>query len=273
MAKIEIGVLVPLVESPEEEMRKVADLGLRSCQVCAWDPALYTPGVGQALVDAAKRHQVTITTLWSGYPGRMVWNFLEGPSTIGLVPPATRALRVEALQKAARFAASIPLASITTHVGFIPSDPNDPLFAGTLEAIRQVLDVCLAGGIEFWFETGQETPVTLLRTIQRLGGKGLGINLDTANLILYGNGNPVDALDVFGRYVRGTHAKDGRFPTNGDSLGSEVPIGQGKVDWPTVIAKLKALGYRGALTIEREISGPQQIKDIQAAIEYLGKLV
>ena len=64
------------------------------------------------------------------------------------------------------------------------------------------------------------------------------MNLDTANLILYGKANPVDALDVFGRYVRGVHAKDGLYPTNGSELGREVPIGEGKVDFPILISKL-----------------------------------
>ena len=272
MSKLEIGVLVPLVASPAEEIRKVADLGLRSCQVCGWGPELYTSAVGEALTAAAESHGVTVTTLWAGYPGPKVWNFTDGPRTIGLVPREYRAARVEALQQAARFAAGLSLPSITTHVGFIPEDPNHPDFAGTVEALGEVVGVCREVGVEFWFETGQETPVTLLRTIERLGADGLGINLDTANLILYGKANPVDALDVFGRYVRGVHAKDGLYPTGGGELGREVPLGQGKVDFPAVIGGLKQLGYAGALTIEREISGPQQIADIKAAIEFLRPL-
>ncbi len=272
MAKLEIGVLVRLTETPEEEMRKVAELGLRSCQVSAWNSTLYSEAVGEALTVAAGRHGVTVTTLWAGYPGKLVWNFIDGPRTIGLVPRATRAARVQALQQAARFAGRLSLPSITTHVGFIPEDPGQEDFAGTLEALRAVVEVCGEAGVEFWFETGQETPVTLLRTIERLGGDNLGVNLDTANLILYGKANPVDALDVFGRYVRGVHAKDGLYPTNGSELGREVPIGQGKVDFPALIGRLKELGYAGALTIEREISGPKQIQDIKAAIEYLRPL-
>ncbi len=272
MSKLEIGVLVSLTESPDDGIRKVADLGLRYCQVCTWEPELYTDAVGEALTAAAEQHGVTITTLWAGYPGPQVWNFIDGPKTIGLVPPEYRAMRVDALQKAARFAAKFSLPAITTHAGFIPEDPNDPDFAGTVDALRQVVDVCGEGRIDFCFETGQETPVTLLRTIERIGADNVGINLDTANLILYGKANPADALDVFGRYVRDVHAKDGLYPTGGDELGKEVAIGKGKVDFPLVISKLKALGYDGTLTIEREISGPQQIADIKAAVEFLQPL-
>jgi sugar phosphate isomerase/epimerase len=123
------------------------------------------------------------------------------------------------------------------------------------------------------FESGQETPVVLLRAIEDIGLLNIGINLDPANLILYGKGNPVDALDVFGGYVRGVHAKDGCYPTSGRYLGEEMPIGQGKVDFPRLLAGLKKLGYTGALTIEREISGEQQVKDIHMAIGYINKIL
>ena len=272
MAKLEIGVLVGLVADPDEEIRRVADFGLKSCQIVTWKRELFSDSVGEALLASAQKHGVKISTLWAGYPGRMVWNFLQGPATIGLVPAEHRAERVAALIAAARFAGRFGLGSITTHVGFIPEDPNDPLYAEVLKALSEVVAACREEGIELRFETGQETPVTLLRTIERLGRDGLGINLDTANLILYGKANPLDALDVFGQYVRDTHIKDGLYPTDGDRLGVETPVGQGKVDFPGVIARLKELGYTGPLTIEREISGAEQDRDIRAAIEYLRPL-
>ena len=126
--------------------------------------------------------------------------------------------------------------------------------------------------MQFWFETGQETPITLLRTIEDVGTGNMGINLDPANLLMYGKANPVDALDVFGKYVTGVHAKDGEYPTNGRDLGVEMPLGEGRVNFQVLIPKLKALGYTGALTIEREISGPQQNEDIRRAMELLDPL-
>ena len=182
-------------------------------------------------------------------------------------------MRLEVLEKAARFAAKFALPSITTHVGFLPEDPNDVNYLGTLDALGKLVGLCRELGIYFCFETGQETPVTLLRTIERLGRDNLGINLDTANLILYGKANPVDALDVFGRYVRGVHAKDGFYPTSGDELGKEVPLGEGKVDFPALLARLKEIGYTGALTIEREITGQQQAEDIRQGVEYLRSII
>jgi len=272
MTKLQIGVISMLSEKPEDEIKKVADFGLGSCQTCTWDPALFTDAIGDRLVASAATHKVEITTLWAGYPGPCAWNFTQGPRTIGLVPPEHRQMRVEALQKAARFAAKFHLPSITTHVGFLPEDPNDSLYLGTVEAIKQVAGLCAELGVGFWFETGQETPVNLLRTIERVNTGNLGINLDPANLILYGKANPVDALDVFGTFVRGVHAKDGLYPTDGDHLGAETALGKGKVNFPVLVPKLKACGYAGALTIEREISGEQQNKDIRMAIDLLRPL-
>lgn len=139
--------------------------------------------------------------------------------------------------------------------------------------MRDIVSYCSDLGIEFWFETGQETPVVLLRVIEELGFDNLGINIDPANLLMYGKANPIDALDVFGQYVKGVHAKDGEYPTNGKELGVEKPLGEGRVNFPAFIQKLKALNYTGALTIEREISGPQQIADIQHAIQVLKTLL
>jgi hypothetical protein len=103
-------------------------------------------------------------------------------------------------------------------------------------------------------ETGQETPTTMLRVIRDVNHPALGVGLDTANLILYGKANPVDAVKIIGPYVRATHAKDGKWPTNPSELGEEVVIGKGDVDFAKVIAGLHAAGYTGALTIGR---GPQ----------------
>jgi sugar phosphate isomerase/epimerase len=113
----------------------------------------------------------------------------------------------------------------------------------------------------------------MLRLIHEVGTGNLGVNLDPANLIMYGKGNPVDALDVFGQYVRSVHAKDGCYPTDPYHLGKEVKIGQGKVNFPNLIARLNEVGYRGPLIIEREISGEQQTKDIKEATGYLDSLL
>ena len=115
--------------------------------------------------------------------------------------------------------------------------------------------------------------MVLLRLFETVATGNLYINLDPANLILYGKGSPVDSLDVFGSLVRGVHAKDGLYPTNGLELGREVKVGDGKVNFPLFLKRLKETGFDGSLTIEREITGEQQIKDILETKEYLQKLI
>jgi sugar phosphate isomerase/epimerase len=268
-----LGVIAPLAHGPEQELRKARDFGLPTVQVVNWQPDLFSDEMAERVVAASAEYDVEVTTIWTGYPGPAVWNFYDGPVTIGLVPEQYRTERVTALKRGADFAVKVGVPSITTHVGFIPENPSNPLYPGVVDALREVVDYCRARDIAFCFETGQETPVVLLRVIEELGKDNLGINLDPANLLMYGKANPVDALDVFGQYVAGVHAKDGEYPTNGRDLGVEKPLGEGRVGFPQLIAKLKDLGYSGALTIEREISGPKQIEDIRHAIELLSALI
>lgn len=271
--RLRLGVMASLPEGVEQAYRRVHELGLPTCQLACWQPELLNAEIARSVAEAQKRYNVETTTLWTGFAGRSVWNFTEGPLTIGLVPEATRAERVEVLKRGADFAASIGVPTITTHVGFIPEDPNNPIYAGVLRALDEVIRYCRERSVTFCFETGQETPITLLRTIEDLGYDNVGVNFDPANLLMYGKANPVDALDILGPYVRGVHAKDGEYPTNGRELGAEKPLGEGRVNFPALIAKLKSYGYKGALTIEREISGPQQIEDIRRAIRILTPLL
>jgi L-ribulose-5-phosphate 3-epimerase len=247
----------------------VTKFGLGVCQLSCWDTRLATREMAEQTASAAASAGVRVCAVWAGWSGPAEWNFTRGPLTLGLVPEALREARVEALQTWANFAAWMGVPAIITHCGFIPENLTDPQYPPVVEAIRYVAEHCAERGVGFWFETGQETPVVLLRTIERIATDNLGINLDPANLILYGKGNPVDALDVFGSYIRNIHVKDGFYPTDGSHLGREVPPGQGKVRFPEFIRRLKEIGFDGDLIIEREISGEQQERDIRRTITDL----
>jgi sugar phosphate isomerase/epimerase len=270
--KPRLGVVVDVSgkDTPDTAIGKVKAFGLSCCQV----------GVGMAPVSLAAplkaalaKYQVEATAAMTLGPGKMIWNFYEGPLTIGLIPPRTRAARIDALKRASDLAKLCDIKAVHTHCGFIPEDPNEPLYSEAVKAIRDVASYCGDNGQAFLMETGQETPITMLRAILDTGLNNIGVNLDTGNLILYGKGEPVGALDVVGRYVRGLHAKDGLYPTDPKNLGEEVAIGRGRVDFPKVIRKLHQLNYTGPITIEREISGPRQMEDIRASIAYLQKLI
>lgn len=272
-SKLRLGVISGLCGDCDKEMARIADLGLTTCQIACWDPLLYTTENAGFLKTVSERYGIEVTSIWAGYPGPAVWDFIQGPSTIGLVPAEYRVMRVEALKKGADFAAACGVPSITTHAGFIPENPSDPLYAGTVDALGEVVEYCSRLGLYFCFETGQETPVTLLRVIKAISMDNVGVNLDPANLLMYGKANPLDALDILGPYVKGVHAKDGEYPTDPNTLGCEKPLGEGRVNFPLLVSKLKSFGFNGALTIEREISGPQQIEDIKQAIRVLRPLL
>lgn len=257
-------------KDPESAIRRVSDLGFPTCQVVfgTADEAL-----AKRLRTALDRYKIEATALVVTGPAPEVYDFIKGPLTIGLVPREYRAARLARFKQGSDFAKMAGIPGVQGHCGFIPENPNDPLFGEAVAAIREVAAHCKKNGLTFRCETGQETPVTLLRAIRRTGLENVGVNFDAANLILYGKANPVDALDTLGPLVMGVHAKDGLYPTNGDQLGEEVAIGKGKVNFPRLIEKLKAIGYQGPLTIEREISGPKQEEDIRASKAYLEKLV
>jgi len=271
---MKIGVLVYLRDkNVEESIKQVHELGLEYCQLCAWEHSLFTDEVAEIIKSACERYNVTVSTFWCGWSGPAVWNFYEGPATLGIVPREHREYRISELMAGSDFAKKLGVGQMATHVGFIPEQPTDVLYKELIPSLRLIAEHCRNNGQCFMLETGQETPVTLLRTIEELGYDNVGINFDPANLILYGKANPIDALGIVGKYVRDVHAKDGLYPRDGKSLGEERVVGTGAVNYPAFIAKLKEIGYDGTLTVEREISGEQQIEDIKSTIKYLGELI
>ena len=265
-----LGLIIGIGKDPDAAMGKVRDLGIPTAQVFVDE---FEMGMVGRLRQALEKHQIEATSLVVGGPGKEVWDFYQGPLTIGLVPRETRAARVAHIKKASDFAKQVGIPAVQTHCGFIPENPNDPVYKETITAMKEVVGYCKRNGQNFRYETGQETPITLVRAIQDIGFDNQGVNFDLANLILYGKANPVDAIEILAPYVQGIHAKDGLWPTNPQELGKEVPIGKGKVDFPRIIERLKQIDYRGAVTIEREISGPQQTADVREAKAYLEKLI
>ncbi len=269
-----MGLLIKPSPSPEEKIAVVKKLGIPTCFL-SLDAYIgkFTPALAKQMRDALDKYQIVATTAEVVNPQPLKWNFVEGPSTIGIVPRAYRAARVDALKQTSDFAKQLGIGQIQTHCGFIPENPKDELYEETVLAIRELTDHCAGNGQSFLMETGQETPTTMLRVLKDVDRPTLGVGLDTANLILYGKANPVDAIKILGPYVKAMHAKDGKWPTNPMELGQEVVIGKGEVDFTKVLSGLKAAGYKGAVTIERETSGPQQIEDVRQEKIYLERIL
>jgi sugar phosphate isomerase/epimerase len=271
---MEVGLLVSPFGAPEATFKRVRGMGFSNCFL-SLDGYIggFTAQIAAQFRDLLDKFSLVATTVEVVGPPPLEWNFTRGPSTIGLVPPKTRAARIDALRQVSDFAKLVGIPQVQTHCGFIPEDPADALYPGAVEAIRTVAQHCQANGQHFLMETGQETPTTMSRMIRDVAMPNLAVGLDTANLILYGKANPVDAVDILGPHVRSIHAKDGRWPTDPSELGEEVLIGKGLVDFRQVFTKLHRLGYTGAVTIERETSGPQQIEDVKQEKLYLENIL
>ena len=270
-----IGVVFK-VEKDTDILAKMSEIkihGFECCQIVFWDMSMYTDKVAEDIKRAVVETGIEVSTLWAGWSGAREWNFTAGPMTLGLVPPAYRMQRAEELITAAKFAAKIGVSRVATHVGFLPENMNDPEYYGIIAILRYVIKKFKELDVNFLFETGQETPITLLRVIEEIGMDNVGINMDTANLILYGKANSADAITVFGKYVMDTHIKDGFYPTEGKNLGKEVKVGEGLANIPEVVKRLNEIGYKGNYIIEREIKGEQQTKDIIDTLAYLKALL
>ncbi len=235
-----LGLLIKPFPDPDKSIAVVRQLGIPTCFLSLDDYiGKFTPTLASILRNSLDRHQVIPTTAEVVRPGPLKWNFLDGPATIGVVPRAYRAARIDALKQTSDFAKLLGIDKIQTHCGFIPENPRDPLYEETVAAIRELTIYCAKNGQSFLMETGQETPTTMLRVIRDVNHPALGVGLDTANLILYGKANPVDAVKILGPYIRATHAKDGKWPTNPSELGEEVVIGKGEVDFAKVLSGLR----------------------------------
>lgn len=270
----DLGLLIKPYPEIEPPIALVRQLGIPTCFL-SLDSYIgkFTPTLAKTMRDALDKHQVVATTVEVVRPEPLKWNFMEGPSTIGVVPRQYRAARIDALKQVSDFGKLLGVRQVQTHCGFIPENPRDELYEETVQAIRELTLHCAGNGQSFLMETGQETPTTMSRVIRDVNHPALGVGLDTANLILYGKANPVDAVKILGPHIRAMHAKDGKWPTNPSELGKEVLIGQGEVDFRKVFEGLRAAGYKGAVSIERETSGPQQIEDVRQEKIYLERIL
>jgi L-ribulose-5-phosphate 3-epimerase len=273
-APMALGLLISPAPGSYAAISRVKELGFSTCFL-SLDAYIgkFSKTLAAELQGQLRQSGITPTAVEVVGPGKLTWDFIGGPSTIGIVPRATRTARMDALKQASDFARMLGVSNVQTHCGFIPENPGDPVYPEVVVAIRELAEHCGSNGQSFLMETGQETPTTVLRTIKDVGKPNLGVGLDTANLILYGKANPVDAVDILGPHIRSVHAKDGKWPTDPDKLGEEVIIGSGIVDFKQVFTKLHKLGYSGAISIERETSGPGQIEDVRKEKIYLERVL
>lgn len=267
---MKLGVMLHLkdVQEADEQFANLSDRGFEACQLI-YKPQTYTAEAAHIIRRAAADHGIDISAQFCGYYDQdTVWDNYYGYMTAGLGVEAYRKSRLDYLRAAVDFAWEAGIQDIVIHAGFIPNNPFSPDYPPLLAAVDCLCAHCEKKQMNVLLETGGESAVALLRLIQDTGRNNLFVNLDPANMLMYGYANPVDALYTIGRYVRNIHGKDGMPPTDPRILGEEKPVGEGRVDFYAMFRALKALGYDRYIIIEREITGDQQQKDILKARQY-----
>ncbi|MBU1035963.1 sugar phosphate isomerase/epimerase [bacterium] len=264
---MQLGTMVLITENIRKSFEEVAKLGIQTCQVSCTAEFMIDKLKPKDIKKASEEFGIEITSFFLMFEGQ-IYNRIEGVSTVGFIPEKYRTRRFKLAEKFSDMICEIGVRSITSHVGAIPNDPKSPLYLEFAPVMKKFVEHCKRNGQIFCFETGQELPSTLKRLIINIGDNAY-VNLDPANLILYGMAHPLDAVEILGEYVRGMHAKDALWPNRDEELGIEVPVGKGEVDFPLLFSRLKEKGFKGPVTIEREISGKQQKKDILEAKKFL----
>ncbi len=275
LREMEIGVMFWAGGDPRATLREVKSLGVRVGQLGVPGSLPLDEATASSWKQALEAEQFTLVTVFAAYEGESYADIPTVQRTVGFIPPATRAEREARTYAISDFAAALGVPSIACHIGFVPDDTESPDYKAVREMVRRVADYAARHGQTFALETGQEPARVLLRFIEDVARPNVRINFDPANMILYGTGDPIEALDLLGPLVISVHCKDGDWPPRDrpGALGVERPLGQGSVGIERFIQKLKQLGYRGTLNIEREIEDREQrLADIRMAVQLLERL-
>jgi sugar phosphate isomerase/epimerase len=272
MKPFDIGLMIWANEA-EAKINTMKSLGLGVGQVGVVWRDIDSPAKRRALAKLLQGSGIEWVTLFAAFDGESYADIAAVRDTVGLVPPGLRAARLEITKKLSDFACEVGIPRFAFHVGCVPENPDDPAYTPIMRMLRLLAGHCRFNGQQLCFETGQESADSLLRLIADTKESNVKVNFDPANMILYGSGDPIEALGKLAAHVATVHCKDGKSPAAPGKLGVEVPLGQGEVGFERFIAKLREISYEGPLCIEREITGDQQIADVRQGIELLHRMV
>ena len=282
MYQFPIGVILESFRTDRSEaIRRAAEMGAQGIQMYATNganaPESLTPAARRALLDEVKGNGL----IFSALCGDLGMGFGNAEKNPALIEKSKRILEL---------AKDLETDVVTTHIGVVPSDKNHDRYKIMQEACYELAAYADSLGAHFAIETGPETSLVLKEFLDSLGSTGVAVNLDPANLVMVTGDDPVQAVHNLKKYIVHTHAKDGNLllRTNpeyiyrvvhpvpaeleGKRFFEEVPLGTGSVDFAKYLRALEEIGYRGFLTIEREV-GENPDADIRTAKDYLEKII
>jgi sugar phosphate isomerase/epimerase len=255
---------------PEELAEKLLGLGIPRVQL-ALDPLREDPNVWGNTAKVLSAKSIEIVSGMFGCVGEDYSSLESIRITGGIAPDHTWEDNRRNINATANLARKLGLKLVTFHAGFLPHDEKDANFAKMLGRLREVADAFRGAGIVLGLETGQETAPVLVQLLKKLDRENVGVNFDPGNMILYDKGNPTEALQTLGPWIRQVHIKDATRTKQPGTWGEEVPAGTGEVDWRALFGALSNLNFSGAAVIERE-AGTQRVADIRTAKELVKEL-
>jgi sugar phosphate isomerase/epimerase len=270
-----IGVFASIDAGLGVKLEVARDLGVHTIHLHTPHASSRTPQRAAEFNKRLADFGITITCVFAGFEGESYADIPTVKRTVGLMPLETRTARTAELKAIADFARELKVNVVGIHLGFVPHDTSDPDYRVMLELTRGVCDHCKRNGQALHLETGQEPVDVLIKFLDDVQRDNLFVNFDPANMILYGAGEPIPALEKLGSRVRSIHCKDATWSDKpGETWGRETPLGEGDVDMGVFVKTLKKIGYYGPLTIEREIpeEPTRQKVEISGAIDLLERL-
>ena len=257
MEKWPVGVFTSVDAGLGVDLAVARELNIPTIQIHAPHAGNRDEAAASEIQKRLDSYGIVATAVFGGFEGESYADIPTVIETVGLVPESTRQARLAEMKEISEFAKFLGCDVIALHLGFVPHDVESKLYKETVEVTQDLCQYAAANNQSLHLETGQETAQGLVTFIDDTCCDNLFVNFDPANMILYGTGEPIEALQTLGNRVRSVHFKDARWAEKpGAEWGEEVRLGDGQVDISKYMQTLKAIGYDGPLTIEREI--PQE---------------
>jgi sugar phosphate isomerase/epimerase len=270
-----IGVFASIDAGLGVRLEVAHELGVPTIHLHTPHAASRTPERAAEFNKRLKELGITISCVFAGFEGESYADIPTVKRTVGLMPRESRVARTAELKAIADFTRQLNVDIVGVHLGFVPHDRADADYRELLGITRDICDHCKRHQQALHLETGQEPVDVLIQFLDDVDRDNIFVNFDPANMILYGAGEPLPALEALGPRVRSVHCKDATWSERpGETWGREVALGEGDVDFAAFLKTLKRIGYDGPLTIEREIpQEPQRQKaEIGGAVKLLERL-
>ena len=270
-----VGVFTSIDAGLGVDLDVAHELGIPTIQIHAPHAGNRTQATADEILQRLAKYEIKVTAVFGGFDGESYADFPTVEQTVGLVPAETQAARLAEMKEISDFAKMLGCPVIALHLGFVTHDTESAEYRQIVSVTKELCDYAANNGQSLHLETGQETAEGLVKFIADTGSSNLFVNFDPANMILYGTGEPIEALKMIGNRVRSVHFKDAKWAAApGKEWGEEMPLGDGEVGIENYMTTLKEIGYDGPLTIEREIpQDPQRQKaEIGHAVNLINEL-